>query len=231
MPIETKKVLWTIFSVGIVLVVFFGLALLMFYPKEGTENAPASVGNITPPRTEEPDIGALEIPSVNQTILLPSPIIIYGEKPKPESLTQTLPSIDMVKPDIKPSIPTLKPDIKQGTPTTKILETPAVTKPVTVIPEKPVVAKKPQKVFIDQYWIQAASFSTLDSAEQLKNNLEKKGLFSVISLKEIDGTKYYRVRIGPYQQKIEAEGWLSRLKIQNECAEAYITSTRVEVLK
>jgi len=99
---------------------------------------------------------------------------------------------------------------------------------------KPAVAKpaaKPVLVKVDEYWIQAASFASRGRADELKSALAKKGLAALIAVKDIDGKSWYRVRIGPYSAKNEADGWMARIKAVPGCSEAYIAKTTVERAK
>jgi len=73
------------------------------------------------------------------------------------------------------------------------------------------------------YWIQAASFTSRGRADDLKAALSEKGIATHISVKDIVGKSWYRVRVGPYATKAEAEGWLGRLKVMPQCAEAYVS--------
>ncbi|MCX7023950.1 MAG: SPOR domain-containing protein [Spirochaetes bacterium] len=81
---------------------------------------------------------------------------------------------------------------------------------------------------VDEYWIQASSFASRERAEGLKASLAEKGLASVITVKDVDGKSYFRVRIGPYSKKGEADGWLSRIKAFDGCDEAFVSKTTVE---
>jgi DedD protein len=65
------------------------------------------------------------------------------------------------------------------------------------------------------YWVQAGSFSTLSRAEGVKTTLLDKGFASIIENRTIDGTMYYRVRIGPYTSKSEADHWLALVQSIN----------------
>jgi DedD protein len=65
------------------------------------------------------------------------------------------------------------------------------------------------------YWVQAGSFSTLSRAEGVKSTLLDKGFTSIIENRTIDGTMYYRVRIGPYTSKNEADYWLALVQTIN----------------
>ena len=84
---------------------------------------------------------------------------------------------------------------------------------------------------VDEYWIQAASFTSRGRADDLKQGLADRGIAALISVKDISGKSWYRVRVGPYSAKAEAEGWMGRLKDLPGCADAYVsklTSTKAK---
>lgn len=60
-------------------------------------------------------------------------------------------------------------------------------------------------------YVQAGSFSSYDSAQNLKVQLTKFGK-SFISPTTIDGNKFYRVRLGPYRYDAEAEVVLNKVR-------------------
>ena len=64
----------------------------------------------------------------------------------------------------------------------------------------------------DDFWVQTGSFSTVARAEGMKENLASKGITSIIENRVMDGTTYYRVRVGPYTSKNEADYWLTLIK-------------------
>ncbi|HAP42897.1 MAG: hypothetical protein A2087_12920 [Spirochaetes bacterium GWD1_61_31] len=78
-----------------------------------------------------------------------------------------------------------------------------------------------------QFWIQAASLSNSSRAGDLRDRLISTGLSAIISLSEIDAATWYRVRIGPYQNRSEADGWLERVRALTGCESAYITEVTV----
>ena len=47
----------------------------------------------------------------------------------------------------------------------------------------------------------------------------------------MSGKSWYRVRIGPYSAKVEADGWMSRLKDLPSCADAYVSKLTATVAK
>jgi len=67
----------------------------------------------------------------------------------------------------------------------------------------------------DDFWVQAGSFSTIARAEGVKDTLANKGITSIIENRVLDGTTYYRVRVGPYTSKNEADYWLGLIQSIN----------------
>ncbi len=90
------------------------------------------------------------------------------------------------------------------------------------------VIKKPVPKTLKEYWIQAASYSSLAKAEALRDNLSLKGVASRILTREIDGKTYYRVRIGPYKSKAEAEKFLIQIKKLKGLSGSYISVVYVK---
>lgn len=60
-------------------------------------------------------------------------------------------------------------------------------------------------------YIQAGSFSSYDSAQNLKTQLSKFDKAYVVPTM-VDGTKFYRVRLGPYKYEAEAEVMLNKVR-------------------
>jgi DedD protein len=62
------------------------------------------------------------------------------------------------------------------------------------------------------WWVQANSYSRKAGADSAKKFLETKGITSVITDGVVKGKTFYRVRVGPYSSKTEADYWLSLIK-------------------
>ena len=115
------------------------------------------------------------------------------------------------------------------------------TKPVKVVKQepKPAVTKTPSpakktdtavaKVVekkTDQYWVQAAAYSTKKTAENARTVLDDNKIpADIFTYKDAKGKVFYRVRVGPYTTKSEAEYWRTRIVKINEFSsgESYIT--------
>jgi len=246
MPLETKKVLWTVMSVVVVLVVASGIALALAFPRSGTSGAPATVAAVAPPRAPSPDeyVRSFEPvptqpvttaqPGVGTTPSAPSQdiIIVYGEKPSASSL---------------PGAPTPATGRADGGAVSPTTAAPTATspggtaaKPYTPAPAaapKAAAAAKPsaqpsapkaaKPVATEEYWIQAASFTSRSRADDLQRELAGKGLSTLITVKDIDGATWYRVRIGPYQSDREAKGWLEKIRVISGCSEAYVSKQTI----
>ncbi|MBP3709045.1 MAG: SPOR domain-containing protein [Treponema sp.] len=89
------------------------------------------------------------------------------------------------------------------------------------------VAKTPAKT-TTQYWVQAASFANKGGADTARTVLDDNKIpADVFTYKDSKGTVYYRVRIGPYMTKSEAEYWRTRVAQITEfkSTESYVTQT------
>jgi len=95
----------------------------------------------------------------------------------------------------------------------------AAPKPAAQAAPKPVAAtaataSKPAattKVY-DDFWVQTGAFSTVTKAEGVKETLSSKGITSIIENGNVNGQTLFRVRVGPYTSKNEADYWLSLIR-------------------
>lgn len=91
-------------------------------------------------------------------------------------------------------------------------------------------AAQPPKapVIIDHYWVQTGSFSVKARADAAKEALSAKGISSVVETKDLEGKTYFRVRVGPYASKNEADYWLSLIKTIDGFDASYVSLTKVK---
>ncbi len=234
MPVETRKVLWTVLSVVIVLVVAMGIALALAYPRGSSAGAPASVAAVAPPRSPSPEAYVRSVEPAPVPVPTPAPapasgsdiIIVYGDKPP----AATLPAASDGSTAQVPATGLTQPAQKPYTPAAASVPAPAAaiqaTKPVARTPTP--TAAKPTARTVSEYWIQAAAFTSRSRADDLQRQLAAKGLSTLITLKDIDGTTWYRVRIGPYLSEAEATGWLGKVRVLAGCGEAYVSKQIVQ---
>jgi cell division protein FtsN len=74
---------------------------------------------------------------------------------------------------------------------------------------------RPKAVRVTEYWIQAGSFSSASRADEVTRRLEERGLAARTTTRDLNGKTHFRVRVGPYASRAEAEkflGWIRELK-------------------
>lgn len=82
---------------------------------------------------------------------------------------------------------------------------------------------------VTRYWIQVASYSTKKAAEAARSKLEENKIIADIFTYQDSSEKvYYRVRVGPYTTKSEAEYWMNKIiQVKDfEKSGAYVTQTK-----
>ncbi len=82
-----------------------------------------------------------------------------------------------------------------------------------------------------QYWVQVAAYSNKKGAEGARSILDENKIPSdIFTYRDNKDKLYYRVRVGPYTTKSEAEYWRTRIiKISDidNANDSYITSTTI----
>lgn len=109
----------------------------------------------------------------------------------------------------------------------KITSTKATTSTTTTAK----VTKTPGKPKVVQYWVQVTSLKSKKSAENAREVLdENKITADIFTYKDKKDQLFYRVRVGPYTTKSEAEYWQSKIaKIDTfASSSSYITSTTLD---
>jgi DedD protein len=238
---ERKKLLWISVSACVFGLVLIGAGFFLFAPRSGGAAAPATIGNIAAPKAQFPQdflSAPLPAPAVDQPRTAVGPdgsvYVVYGDEiPQGQGgpLSGALPAAPTAATGSKAAA-------KAPEATTPSTAAPSTAAPSTAAPkaaakpaaEAPKAAAKAAsatksalKPKSGDYWIQAASFTSRGRADDLKDGLSQKGIASHISVKDMVGKSWYRVRVGPYATKTEAEGWLGRLKALPQCAEAYVS--------
>ena len=82
-----------------------------------------------------------------------------------------------------------------------------------------------------QYWVQVAAYSNKKGAEGARSILDENKIPSdIFTYRDNKDRLYYRVRVGPYTTKSEAEYWRTRIIKINDidnAGDSYITSTTI----
>lgn len=95
-------------------------------------------------------------------------------------------------------------------------------------PAKAAPAKTKTPVAVTEYWIQTGSFASKLNAEKARESLTKRALKAEIFTKEVSGATNYRVRVGPYTAKSEADYWLGTIKDVAEFKGSYISEVKTK---
>jgi DedD protein len=138
--------------------------------------------------------------------------------PRPENTKvpalpeETAPAASKPSAASRPAVSPAKP-AASSTAKTGAARQPAPAKPAS--PAKTAAASRPaaqSRGTYDAYWVQAGSFSTKVHADGVKETLASKGITSIIENRDLDGKTFYRVRIGPYTSRNEADYWLALIQ-------------------
>lgn len=88
--------------------------------------------------------------------------------------------------------------------------------------------KKAEPKTVTEYWIQTGSFAGKINAEKARDSLTERYLKAEIFTKDVNSTTTYRVRVGPYSSKSEAEYWLGTIKEIGDFSSSYISEVKVK---
>jgi DedD protein len=217
---EKKKLLLVAVSVGVFLVIVVGAAILVFSAKESggvTENRYIPGENYSRSATTDASslLGAEELRGL-QDPQAASPIqenIITLGTESPVSGTETVISVTRPEAAAVPDTVSDQPAIKPQPQSARQVSQPAQRPPVSAAPAaKPAASVAPPKKTYNDFWVQAGSFSTRDRADGVKKTLDNKGIAAIITNQQINDQTFYRVRIGPYTSRNEADYWLAMIK-------------------
>jgi cell division protein FtsN len=65
------------------------------------------------------------------------------------------------------------------------------------------------------YFVQVGAYSRTEDAEQQRAKLAMSGFTAKVTEREQSGRMVYRVRVGPYETRDEADGIQNRLQAEN----------------
>jgi DedD protein len=203
---EKKKLLLVSVSTGVFLMLVIGASILIFAPSSFSSLPADSVtvipsgkpadALVSPPNLTEPAGEAAVKDSAPEVSIIAEPITPPAIKIEVSTVENTGAS-----PVVEASKPAPKPVASPK---------PAVTPKPAVSPTSTAVTPKPTSGAV--YWVQIGSYAQKSGADRAKTNLSERGLVSVIFDGDVQGKTYYRVRVGPYVSKAEADYWLRFVK-------------------
>jgi DedD protein len=219
---EKKKLLLVAVSVGVVMLIILIIPLLIISPRK----------DFGSPYQEQSAV--IEPPNLTQgwdNVIEPAPQIIDT---KPEEIVE-IPAIPATpsNPAATSNITTITvpaprsaavPDVQvspvvRQTPKARPVQAAEAPKETKQQTAKPVAVKqaaeKPKAVKTydsSSFWIQTGAFTSINKAEGAKDYLAARGITSIIEDPVINGKTWYRVRVGPYTTRDEANYWLALVK-------------------
>lgn len=238
---EQQKLLWTILSVGILVLIILGAGMFFFLPSDSTglaqngKTTEWSKAASPAPEQKAPDVKKTPVqpaaptpapkPEIKktpvQTAQTPAPA------PKPEvkkTPVQTTPAPTPAPkatpaPATKPAQTTQQTQTKPATTTTQQVAKPAAQTQTTAA--KPAATATAAK---GSYWVQVGSYATTDAAEKTKKDLAAKGYTSSIQSITANGKTYHRVKIGPYASRADVDTLLPKIKALPGMGDSFITT-------
>ncbi|MBO5729616.1 MAG: SPOR domain-containing protein [Treponema sp.] len=249
---EQKKILWIIASVGVFLLVVMGAALIINRPTQGVEPSLASLQSnndtwVMPPISEPPvhatdafqTEGEFVDGVVTDTTVQDSTVgsmTTYSDNTnvsdKTESTTIDLNSLKEGVPKSSVTATNQAGAAAVASRTTISAKAPAseATKPISGTSKSAATksSTSSSNKSQDQYWVQVASVTNKNNAENARAALAANKIESeIFTHKADDGRLYYRLRVGPYTTKTEAEYWKGRIALIDEFSsiDSFITNT------
>jgi len=157
------------------------------------------------------------------------------DRTETETETETATSIPMVKPNdtVEKNIPIekvitprqIEPKVKSTTTTTHKVTKVIATTPVKTHKSKTrsAIAPKPGSASNKgNYTLQVSAYTQMDKARALEDILRNKGLQAYIVESMVNGTRYFRVRVGKYNGKSDASAALQKLKANTIAKNSYL---------
>lgn len=257
---EQRKVLLIIISITVILAATIGVGLLLFYPRDEAPEATAETefwdpmdfltgSGSRPGLTTETDAtderdgtGGAEVGEADEAD--PSSddgpfSVTYGVVSDSRDAAQPAATITESPVDDQPS------SVTAAQQTAPPRETPAVSRPAqateptrsapartssATTERTPTITEEPT-LAARAYWVQLISSPNRDTVEQAQRSLGEHQVHTRIQTKEIGDTIYFRLRLGPFSVREEAEKFLDWILESDRFADAlifvdYTTSVR-----
>jgi len=245
---EQQKLLWTILSVGILVLILLGAGMFFFIPSDSTGLAQNG-------KTTEWSKAAAPAPAAEQKVpdtkATPAPAKPEIKKTPVQPAQAPAAKPEVKKTPVQPATPaptkqaqapapkaTPAPATKPATTSTQQAKPATSTTQQTTKPAQTQAAKPAQTQTQTQtakpaatttaakgsYWVQVGSYATMDAAEKTKKELSAKGYTSSIQSITANGKTYHRVKIGPYTSRADVDTLLPKIKALPGMGDSFITT-------
>jgi DedD protein len=214
--IEKKKLLLVAVSVGVVLLIILIIPLLIISPRKDFGSSwQEQSAVIEPPNLTQGWESARE-PDQQSNDTRVDEIANIPAEPSRAAATSNVTTITIPAPH-SVAVPDVQVNpVRQASRTKPVqaVEAPKEAKQQTPVAAKPAAEKsKTVKTYDNSsFWIQTGAFTTIKYAEGAKDYLAARGITSIIEDPVINGKTWYRVRVGPYTTRDEANYWLALVK-------------------
>lgn len=218
--VEQSRVLWVILSALTVIAIVIGAGIFFYFPSSEGDGAQPLLSSLNNEKQTR-DFDHIEYVRNDDG---------YPQMVDPDGDDEVF-SIDPLETDSSVFVEEVETTEMAETDSPVVEVSPVVSRPaVTVKPvEKPAapVIKKQEtmKVSVTVYWIQVGSYNDLIKAEEVRDYLQVKDISSEIQTRIVDGQTYYRVRIGAFQSKGEADRFLTPIRELKNFDDSYVVQT------
>lgn len=220
---EQNKVLMIVISVAVFLAAIVGVGVALLYPRSADETTPVATRGVQ----EFDPIEYVRQPEAEPLTPIEEPeepvIIVYGAE-ESTSVDPVVPESSVPATSRRPEPPvteeprTFGPSRTAATPTT-----PTASTTSTAPQARDEVRESSPAQRTTEYWIQLIASPSRDRVEQAREYLEENSLGGRITTRDVDGTTYYRLRVGPYEYREEAEKFLDWIHQGELFTDAYIS--------
>lgn len=230
---QNKSSLWILFAAGIFLCVVIGAALILCRP---SVNDPviSSVNPAVPQQTTDTWMNPVTVTPAESTATLNNTDNIENTALMTNTELAGPTTIDLNALPAANDLTTVRdesPAVNTSTAAPVEVTKPVITEAAPVVTKKPApVAVTPKKTqTVVEYWIQTGSFSSREYAENAQDIIASYKIDSEIFTKEVNGKTWYRVRMGPYKTKTEADYWKTAISSDDvNFKDAYITEVKTQ---
>ena len=107
-----------------------------------------------------------------------------------------------------------------------VLAAPAIATPAAAVKRSVPLAKLAPKSPLHEFWVQVGSFASRARASALEQRLSDQGIVSRVTTRSTDTEVFFRVRVGPYGSRDEAQKFLAWVQHVDGMDGSYISEVR-----
>lgn len=243
---EQQKVLIIIISAALFMAAVLGVGLALFYPDGSRGDVAASARDFDPIEYARPPARAEEEPEEESVIVYGGDqeeresegeseerVILLTEEPSSERPAEERRSRE--EPTEEETAVTSRPARESGgrqepsPEPSRVAEAPPAEKPspnrsATQASYRAAPEPEPRRIRVTEHWIQLISSPNKERVDLVRERLREDYSLGVrLTTKEVDDATYYRLRLGPYDDRGEAEKFLSWIREIEGFSEAYIS--------